>query len=302
MKPRDKEAHEWGMGGRIRGHMFSGADGKTTLSGKFSYHKIPKKIENMNQEMVTEMWLSRPYLDRSESHFMETGEFVPKEGFAAKDFRPGQLVEDDQGNYVESPKIKYPEELTPKYAVDKKKLKLEAERLKYSLSLPPNEYAADMWASAFKYKVGDSENDRSSKKKLNKINLDFYDKYHEMAVPTKYPLSMPPPQDDWKNWVKIPEFKKYANKVDSNQPSKFDPSLRHRGGPMGVSEVQYGRTINPLAGSDQNLEERERRDPLGMDRDNYSSHPYDSRAFEQEVDKTRSKAMYFQMSGNRDEE
>jgi len=276
MKPRDKEAHEWGMGGRIRGHMFSGADGKTTLSGKFSYHKIPKKIENMSSEQQTEMWLSRPYLDRQETHFMETGEFIPREGFNDKDYGPNAKTEDDQGNYVVRPQIKYPKELTPKYVIDKKKLKLEAERLKYSLSLPPNEYAADMWASAFKYKVGDGD---CSKEKLNKINLDFYDKYHEMAVPTRYPLSMPPPKDDWKNWVKIPEFKKYAGKVDTNEPTKFDPSLRCRGGPLGP-QAQQGEISNPLTQSDTEFDDKEMRHRYGLKGGEYYSNIFDSREFE----------------------
>lgn len=287
-KPRDKEEFEYGRGGRIPGHMFSNADGKKTLSGKFSYHHIPKKIENMNEELVTEMWLSRPFMTREEAHFMETGDFVPPGksvsssapgGFTEmKDqFQPGQLVEDDQGNYIARPKIKYPEKYKPKYVQEKEKLKLEADRLKYSLSMKPNVYAADLWAASFKHQI----DPKVSKKELNKINLDFYQKYHDMAVPTKYPLSMPPPEDDWKNWIKIPEFKKYATREGFEKNSKkYDPTLKYRGEIMGVSNVQHGRVGNPLKESDRNVKESE---GDGLKPEDYRHHPYDSKSYEDQI-------------------
>ena len=303
MKPSDSDEHMYGKGGRIRGHMFSNADGKTTLSGKFSYHHIPNKIKRMDEELVTEMWLSRPFLDREKSHFMETGEFVPKGGFQKEDFSKSQLVEDDNGNYINRPEINYPKNLQPNYYKDQKKLKLEAKRLKYSLSMKPNVYAADLWASAFKHKT-----QKDFKIDENKISLDFYEKYHEMAVPRKYPLSMPPPEEDWKNWSRIPEFKKYGEKYYElygeekrvKTESKFDPSKKYRGEIMGIAHVQHGRQADPLMKVEFDLEKKKGggKDYRKIDEETwkdveYQTHPFDTMEYEEEIDSNyNSKALY----------
>ena len=56
--------------------------------------------------------------------------------------------------------------------------------------------------------------------------LDFYQKYHEMAIPQKYPLSMPPPEDNWLNWERIDEFKPKNKNSYSEEMNKFDANSR----------------------------------------------------------------------------
>lgn len=290
-RPTARDHWEWGRGGRLKGHMFGGNQGNETLSGKFSYHKIPDKIKNMDEEVTTEMWLSRPYLDREVSHFMETGEYIPKSEGAAFDsnkFAKDAIIEDDNGNYIKRPTIKYPEDLTPSYFLDKKAKTLEAKRLKYKLSMKPNVYAADLWASVFKH-------DHEKRKSEDKINLDFYEKYHEMAVPRNYPKTMPMAVEDWKNWSRVPEFKKYAANAEKmyGTQTEYDPRKFDKGCSGGLRQRNYGQNTNPLELSDRDLNGqssdfkrvgkygyRVGRSEQQMTEEEYLHHPWDSEEWE----------------------
>ena len=282
MRPKSDDYERKGKGGMIKGNIFAGSEGKDGLSGKFSYHHIEEKLKNFDEEITTEMWLSRPYLDRPTTHFMETGEFIPREGFNDDEFTgTADLLEDDVGNYINKPKIKYPESLTPNYYKNKKKLKLEADRIKYKLSIGPNVYAADLWASMYKHKTEERTDGKQA-------NLDLYEKYHDLATPTNYPLSMPPPRDDWKNWSRIKEFSEYSKNISTNNiqkthNQKFISEYKARDLDRGevkgrsAAEGENREVTIPLKHEDMFTSQQEKRT---VKRVGYQSHPFDTREYD----------------------
>lgn len=60
-------------------------------------------------------------------------------------------------------------------------------------------------------------------KRKDEGSLDFYKQYHNLAVPKKFPLSMPPAIDKWEAWGKVEGFKKRS---ETNNFTKHSDAIR----------------------------------------------------------------------------
>ena len=125
---------------------------------------------------------------------------------------------------------------------------------------------------------------------------------------------MPPPKEDWKNWSRIPEFKKYAEKAyqlkTGSKITEFDPSLKYRGEIMGITQVQNkGRVKDPLTMTGFDVSTSQHKDKVAAENSDsgqlhdytkanldmeYQSHPFDSLEYEKKIDVNfNSKKQYY---------
>ena len=203
-RQRPKEKHQFLKGGRIRGEMFDGSIGTDSLSAKFSFHKIRARTKALEIEAQNEMWLTRPYLSKEETDFMNKGVFTPRrniendKGVVLDDF--GAVINRGKHTGRLNPdqivKLYGPEMLPTKYVKDLKQ-KQEQSEIMNRKQLKPDVRGADIWKSMEKYRTWERKDD---------VDLDFYRKYHNMAVPRKYPTTMPVPTEKWETWQKIEGF------------------------------------------------------------------------------------------------
>lgn len=192
--------------------------GKRKLDTRFSFYRISNRIKNLNVESQNELWISRPYLSREEHTFMNTGTYVPKEeNISRADFEGEDTVKDDFGNYIKKDKqmkVKVPKNLIPKMYLDQKADYAKIKELEYKAFVKPDVRGPDLWRTMEKYKTCDREDEGS---------LDFYRQYHNLAVPKKYPLSMPPAIDKWEAWEKVEGFQRGDSESNYSKHSDAIP-------------------------------------------------------------------------------
>ena len=184
-RQKPDEKHQAFKGGRIRGEMFDGSIGTDSLSAKFSFHKIKARTKALETEAQNEMWLTRPYLSKEETDFMNNGVYTPKRNIEHDE----NVVLDDFGGVInrgkhtgrlnpEQIKEKFGHEMLPLKYVRGLKQKQEQSEIMNRKQLKPDVRGADIWKSMEKYRTWERDDE---------VDLDFYRKYHNMAVPKAYP-------------------------------------------------------------------------------------------------------------------
>ena len=197
-RQRPDEKHQAFKGGRIRGEMFDGSIGTDSLSAKFSFHKIKARTKALETEAQNEMWLTRPYLSKEETEFMNNGVYTPRRNFE----NDQGVVLDDHGSVIKRGKFtgrlnpdqiveKFGAEMLPLKYVKNLKQKQEQSEIMNRKQLKPDVRGADIWKSMEKYRTWE---------RTDEVNLDFYRRFHNMAVPRKYPTTMPVARDKWDVW------------------------------------------------------------------------------------------------------
>merc|ERR1711976_915282 len=119
----------------------------------------------------------------------------------------------------------YGPEMLPKKYVKDLKQKQEQSEIMNRKQLKPDVRGADIWKSMEKYRTWERNDD---------VDLDFYRKYHNMAVPRAFPKAMPEAREKWFAWDKIQGFnspdsgtaKSHSNRADSiPHPLAYDTSI-----------------------------------------------------------------------------
>merc|ERR1712179_512977 len=94
------------------------------------------------------------------------------------------------------------------------KQKQEQSEIMNRKQLKPDVRGADIWKSMEKYRTWEREDE---------VSLDFYSKYHNMAVPRKYPTTMPVAREKWETWSKVEGFKAPKETVMPKESHDFIP-------------------------------------------------------------------------------
>lgn len=221
-RQKPDEKHQAFKGGRIRGEMFDGSIGTDSLSAKFSFHKIKARTKALETEAQNEMWLTRPYLSKEETDFMNNGVYTPKRNIEHDE----NVVLDDFGGVInrgkhtgrlnpEQIKEKFGHEMLPLKYVRGLKQKQEQSEIMNRKQLKPDVRGADIWKSMEKYRTWERDDE---------VDLDFYRKYHNMAVPKAYPTTMPMAREKWGAWSRVEGFTApKESQVSSEKSNDFIP-------------------------------------------------------------------------------
>merc|ERR1712110_949266 len=201
--------------------MFDGSIGTDKLSAKFSFYKIRKRTQALENEAQNEMWLTRPYLSKEETDFMENGVFRPRRSLEGA---KGVVLDDNGGVIQKSNKTtgilkpyQIPKDLLPIKYQKSQKLKQQQSEIMNRKQLKPDVRGTDIWKSMEKYRTWERD---------DQVDLDFYKKYHNMAVPRAFPAAMPEAREKWFAWDRIPGFKTPETNTKTASASRAD-SIPH---------------------------------------------------------------------------